>query len=318
MNKVKIFSIVTLLFTTAIISKADDFDDFQIVQKSFGYSGLEAGVSFKNIGINFKSKGLLEDRYIEIKEELDDTKNYLERDNYDKDIIFNLLYRKVNTKNYNFNQEELIIGRIIDDDSRLGLKLIYADGKAEYNNVKNNLDKLGGQLFYHHKGLENSFSLIGYLNGVKAKNEKLQDIGANFNFKHSLNNYYFDVFDPGTYIDINFVSIDHKKDEYKKKNMSTTTEIGTEFKNEIERNDIKLTSGLKIGYEREFLDKKNFKSLYKDEKYKNKDVDGIIARIGINIKYAEIVDFSVDGKIRKSLNKNNLETIGTVGFKVSF
>lgn len=308
-----VLSTLLVVSTTTLTKDFDDFKDFQTVQRAWGYSGIEIGVNYKNIGTNYDSKGLLEDRYSEIKSELEDIKNYLDKSSYDRDMIFNLTYRKINTENYSFNQGELIIGKIIDDEGISGVKIIYGDGKSEYKNEKDDLEKVGGQLFYRYKGLENSFSLIGYLNSVKAKDEKLQDIGANFNFKHSFNNYYFDTFDPATYIDINFVSVDHRTKD-KERNLSTTAEIGTEFKNEIERDNVKMTSNLKVGYEREFFEEKNYKSL----KYKNKDVDGAIAKVGVNINYMDVVEFTMDGKIRKSLNKNNLETVGSVGLKIAF
>ena len=121
----------------------------------------------------------------------------------------------------------------------------------------------------------------------------------------------FDYLTPSFFIDTNYLRYDFRSKEKESKNRKNNTlnsTIGLKGNNEIFIDDIKITTTLKTGYNRE----------YNSLDTKEKDLNKVIGEIKTTIKYNEVIDIYASYKIEKSMDTSYYERVGTVGLKIKF
>lgn len=307
MKKLLLFLILSNAMST--VALADDFDDFTI-KTAWGWSGFEIGADSSTL--NTDDKNYFKERYLELESELDRTYNFLQRDDRDKDKLFNVHYNNISSKSFTGKSGEIILGLSNSSDERFGIKGIFGKNKLKESDDK--IDKLGGQLFYNFNDDVTNYFIAGFYNYHKLNDEKIEDMGIDLRYKKLIENLYFEYINPSYFLGGNYTLLKDKiKDKSNKSNRSLAINAGLEAKNEVEINDIKITTKLYTGLEHEFFDNKKYKSLNINEK----DKDNAILGISFSVKATEVVNVFLDAKVKKSLNTDNQEEITSLGVKIA-
>ncbi|PHI15525.1 hypothetical protein [Fusobacterium polymorphum] len=291
----------------------------------WGYSGFEIGSNFVSHGI--KSDEITKDmdiKYAEIKNNTDILVRNLENDNRDRDKLISVDYTRFNSKKYSTNNYSILLGLSSDNDSRAGIKFNFKNGKFKEDNIKEK--GYSASLFYHLDKEKYNFTIAPYIGRDELKldknenKEKANYYGIYGIYSRKLPYEYLGTFDyltPSFFIDTNYLRYDFRSKEKESKNRKNNTlnsTIGLKGNNEIFIDDIKITTTLKTGYNREFLASKKYNSL----DTKEKDLNKVIGEIKTTIKYNEVIDIYASYKIEKSMDTSYYERVGTVGLKIKF
>ena len=282
----------------------------------WGYSGFEIGSNFVSHGI--KSDEITKDmdiKYAEIKNNTDILVRNLENDNRDRDKLISVDYTRFNSKKYSTNNYSILLGLSSDNDSRAGIKFNFKNGKFKEDNIKEK--GYSASLFYHLDKEKYNFTIAPYIGRDELKLDK--------NENKEKANYYgiYGIYsrklpyEYSFFIDTNYLRYDFRSKEKESKNRKNNTlnsTIGLKGNNEIFIDDIKITTTLKTGYNREFLASKKYNSL----DTKEKDLNKVIGEIKTTIKYNEVIDIYASYKIEKSMDTSYYERVGTVGLKIKF
>ncbi|WP_211493857.1 MULTISPECIES: autotransporter domain-containing protein [unclassified Fusobacterium] len=276
-----------------------------------GYSGFEFSVAATNI--SSKNKNFISEKYLMIEKDYLNTLSFLQRDNRDRDKILNLQFENINGNFTTHKNLSVLLGYSDDLDSRIGMKFTYSFDKLKDNSNKGN--GYSGQLFYHLLQDESAFTAITYIHSNDYKEGyKSLDYGIMANYEHQIPNLYFDYIEPSYYINGNVVRIDNKvKNEKDLKNTSLSTTAGLKAKNEIEFDDVTITTIGKVGLEHEFLGKQKYKDTNVS---KNSDKDNIVVGLDFDVKFTEVLDVYANVNLKKSLN-GGYSNSSTIGFKIS-
>lgn len=291
----------------------------------WGYSGFEIGSNFVSHGIKSdEATKNMNIKYAEIKNNTDILVRNLENDNRDRDKLISVDYTRFNSKKYSTNNYSVLLGLSSDNDSRAGIKFNFKNGKFKENNAKEK--GYSTSLFYHLNKEKYNFTIVPYIGrdelkiDKKENKEKVNYYGIYGIYNRKLPYEYLGTFDyliPSVFIDTNYLRYDFRNKEKENKNRKNNTlnsTIGLEGKNEIFIDDVKMTTILKIGYNREFLANKKYNFLG----IREKDLNKVIGEIKTTIKYNEVIDIYASYKIEKSMDTSYYERIGAVGLKIKF
>lgn len=92
------------------------------------------------------------------------------------------------------------------------------------------------------------------------------------------------------------------KDKHRNKNDSIRAGIGISYAETFDGGELKITPNMTVGYEREFLENRKYRSIQEKER----DTDNVKMAVGVNMSYKNI-DFMVEDMFLKSTNTRNHE-----------
>lgn len=285
----------------------------------WGYNGLEIRGNYTNVSL--KGKEITKEFDLKnesIRNSIENLNRYLENDNKDVNNIFSIGYSSFNNNQYKNNEYSLLIGTSSNIQSRVGLKFNFIDGKIKQNSSKTKERDYSINLFYSAK----NFNIISYIgkSELKENKEKRKSIyyGAYGKWKKELPYAYlgtFEYLEPSVYIDTQIQRYSFKDNGLKKRHSDTlNSTLGMEFKNNIEIDDVKITTTLNLGYNREFLTDRKYKSF----NIKERAADNLVANLEVSVKYSEFIDIYGSYNTKKSLNNDHYKNKGTVGLRIRF
>lgn len=316
----KLIALFGLGLSLASYGQMDSFDrefqDFSI-GRAWGYTGFEIGSNFLNV--HNGKRNLFQERYLNIKGELERTSYFLDRDNTDRDKLINVEVSKLHSDSFTTNNVDLILGLSREAEGRIGIKGTFGKGELKKNDKK--VEKIGGQLFYNFDDGVTRLTTIGFINRNTIDNSKIKylDYGANVRWQKNFEYMYFEYIDPSYFVDGSFTILENKskkiKEEGRKtRNVSTDLSVGLEAKNVVEIDDTKITTKGYVAYEHEFFKGKKYKSL----NIREKDIDKGVVGLKMDVNVSEVLDVYADVQLKKSFNSSKTQAISSVGFKISF
>lgn len=316
-KRVSLVVLASLLFSGFSSAEVDLSNSFN-GSMEWGYKGLELSGRYTNFSLNTdKNKMLIDSKRSEIENTIiNNAKYFLTTDNTDRDKVFSLNYIGFNSGKLKSNTSSLIFGISSDINSRLGLSLNYGMGKVSDVKVKD----ISGSLFYNSKLDTSEYTILGYIGKSKSNSSKINQMyyGGYGEYKHDIPSHWlgsFEYFTPFVYGDVNFQGLTEKNIKENSINSQFfNTTIGIAGKNEVEIDDIKISTTIKAGYNRELLKDKKYNVL----EIKENNVDKIVTEIKVNVKYNETIDIYGGYRFNKSLNTSNNDGIAELGFKFKF
>lgn len=302
----KKFILITTLLALSNIALAE-YNLNSNLGFEWGYSGFE--ISPRYISLTSTNKDYISTLHSVIEGKRFSTLNFLSKTNPDKDVILNLGATKINNKYTQINNYSVLLGYSNTYNNRTGIKVNF------------NEKDIGGEIFIHQINDYSNYTLLSYIDSNQLKNEKNEKYknliyGITFNYEKNLENIYLGYSNPSYYINTNFVKAEIKaKDKPKTKKISSSslkTEIGMNIKNEIEFENIKITTSLGAGIEHEFLAKEK----YVNQNKKDKDITNAIVGVGVEAKLNETISLDINTKLKKSLNHGHSAIVET-GIKIA-
>lgn len=285
----------------------------------WGYSGLELREDYSNTSINTKKElKEYELKNASIRRNIENLTRYLENDNKDTENILSLSYSRFNSDKYRNNTYSLLGGVSKNSESRIGLKFDFTVGDIKVDKKKLKEETYTGAIFYKEK----NYTLISYIGKSKFKDSK-EDLKSLFygvygKYIKELPEIYLGTFEyliPSVYLDTQIQRYKFKIEDIDNKNNSMlNSTLGLEFKNELEIDDIKFTTTLNIGYNREFFKKKKYRRFNEKETA----LDNLVAGLEIAMKYTELIDVYANYNIKKSLNDSKYLNTTGVGVRIRF
>ncbi|MCJ8341510.1 MAG: hypothetical protein MJH09_01455 [Cetobacterium sp.] len=245
----------------------------------------------------------------------------LEYDNLDRENIYKVGFNRLNINKSNINEVNLLYGTLLDENERVGIALNLANSTNKYNNLNLKGKFYQLNLFYNNKDIENSsevFSTV-YLGYSKDKKNEisLDNKFVGFYGKYTKNiETDYDLFTPKYYFEGDFKRLQVKEKPINNKNKnndSINVGTGLSLEKEISYEELLIKITPYIGYNKEFLDKRIYKSVGVKDNFEDQ------GKIGIKIsgKYEEVIEIFTKLEVKKSLNTSNTDTVGTIGFKIN-
>lgn len=319
-----------LLFISSLLLSNLVFADIDLSQSysgdiMAGYSGIGASTNYIRYSTNKKIEDLnfLDYKYSYIdslNKQLVDT---LENDNNEIEKIVIVNYTKFKFEKYDPNIFSILLGisNSHANKSRGGFKLNFGNGKLNYFKERD----YSAQFFYNLKYTSSEFNCIAFLGKNQIKNEEIKEkslyYGIYGKYKQNiLDKYtvYFDYLEPAFFIDttIQRYNTENKGDNKKSKinNSSIDSTLGLEGNKEFVVDNTNIKASIKTGYNREFLEKKKYKSTNKKVDSK----DNIVGEVGITLTYNDFVGFNTSYQIKKSLNTSDYIDRVEIGVKFKF
>lgn len=309
------FLISSLAMADIDLSRSYDGDTL------FGYSGISGSTKYIQYSSNKEKEDInfLNYKYLYIDSLNKDLINSLENDNKENEKIFNVDYSKFKFNKYDSNIYSVLLGISNNSNSRVGLKLNYEDGELKKSKNKD----ISGQFFYSYKNKNKEYNFIGFLgkNDIKEIENKEKNLYYGFygKYKQGIKDEYlgyFSYLEPSLFFDTTIQRYDTKVQENKENkkiiNSSINSTIGIEGKKEfIIDSSIKISPIVSVGYNREFLEKKKFKSY----EIKEENKDNIFGEVGINLSYNDFINIESQYQIKKSINTSDYTDRVMIGIK---
>ena len=309
------FLISSLAMADIDLSRSYDGDTL------FGYSGISGSTKYIQYSSNKEKEDInfLNYKYLYIDSLNKDLINSLENDNKENEKIFNVDYSKFKFNKYDSNIYSVLLGISNNSNSRVGLKLNYEDGELKKSKNKD----ISGQFFYSYKNKNKEYNFIGFLgkNDIKEIENKEKNLYYGFygKYKQGIKDEYlgyFSYLEPSLFFDTTIQRYDTKVQENKENkkiiNSSINSTIGIEGKKEFFiDSSIKISPIVSVGYNREFLEKKKFKSY----EIKEENKDNIIGEVGINLSYNDFINIESQYQIKKSINTSDYTDRVMIGIK---
>ena len=310
------------IFTISSLALAIDLDTNNIMIES-GMKGFEIESNYITEQLSDKKSKQtpLFEKYALINANNRLLSKELTDDNLDRENLYKVSLNRLNINKNKINEASLLYGTLLDENERIGISLNLADYTNMYNDTKIKGKLYQMNLFYSNKNYENGNEILGttYIGYSKdKKNETFSNskfIG--FYGKYTKNiEIDYDLFTPKYYFEGDLKRFQIKEKSLDKNNKNNDSiNIGTGFilEKDIIYDEFLLKIAPFIGYNRELLDKRIYKSIEGNDEFKDQ------GKIGIEVKgkYTETFEIFTKLEVKKSFNTSNYNTLGTVGFKIN-
>lgn len=289
--------------------------------QAWGYHGVQVRANYESYHRDHDkedSLGFLPDWYAKERAERSSFAQFLERDDRERDYLFDVEYFGFHGKEYSSNGAALTFGVSRDVQSRLGLRLLGSRGTIKEGEEKEN--KMGIQGFYTSEKEGSAWILMPFVSYHQWKHSESKDRSFSYGFYGKIEKDIMpdwvplEYLKPSVVFDTHYQLTNGKIEKERWKNQSMLSSLSLQVKNEVLLDSVAIHSYAKLGYEHEFFPKEVYKSLEEKEKSPGKAV----GEVGIRMNIQDMLTLSTSVGFKKSFSKNQMESRIGMGFEFRF